>query len=74
MSLNSYDQRSKLSAYVNKILDNELNRDTSNKLISNIDEDINFKYNSFNICIGKQSTGKTTSVLKELIKMSLKKI
>ena len=74
MSLNSYDQRSELSAYVNKILDNELNRDTSNKLISNIDEDINFKYNPFNICIGKQSTGKTTSVLKELIKMSLKKI
>jgi hypothetical protein len=74
MSLNSYDQRSELSAYVNKILDNELNRDTSNKLISNIDEDINFKYNSFNICIGKQSTGKTTSVLKELIKMSLKNI
>ena len=55
---------------MNKILDNELNRDTSNKLITNIDEDINFKYNSFNICIGKQSTGKTTSVLKELIKMS----
>ena len=74
MSLNSYDQRSELSAYVNKILDNELNRDTSNKFINNIDEDINFKYNSFNICIGKQSTGKTTSVLKELIKMSLKNI
>ena len=74
MSLNSYDQRSQLSAYVNKILDNELNRDTSNKLINNIDEDINFKYNSFNICIGKQSTGKTTSVLKELFKMSLKNI
>ena len=43
-----------LNSYVNKILDEELNRDTSNKLISNIDEDINFKYNSFNICIGNQ--------------------
>ena len=62
-----------LDSYVNKILDEELNRDTSNKLINNIDEDINFKYNSFNIYIGKQPTGKTTSVLKELIKMSFKK-
>ena len=32
---------------------------------------ISFKLNSFNICIGKQSTGKTTSVIKELIKLSL---
>ena len=59
---------------VDTILDEELNKNTSNKLINYIDKDINFKYNSFNICIGKQSTGKTTSVLKELIKLSLKDI
>ena len=63
-----------LNAYVNSILNDELNKNTSNKLINYIDDDINFKYNSFNICIGKQSTGKTTSVLKELIKLSLKDI
>lgn len=61
-----------LNDYVNSILNNELNKDTSNKLINIIDDDINFKYNSFNICIGKQGTGKTTSILKELIKLSLK--
>ena len=48
-----------LDIYVNNILDNELNKNTSNKLISHIDDDVNFKYNSFNICIGKQGTGKT---------------
>ena len=61
--LNSYSSMS-LSEYVNEILDNELNKNTSNKLISHIDDDVNFKYNSFNICIGKQGTGKTTSILK----------
>ena len=63
-----------INEYVNDLLDYELNKDTSNKLISYIDKDINFKYNSFNICIGKQGTGKTTSILKELIKLSMKNI
>ena len=65
---------STLEKYVDIILNNELNKDTSNKLINTIDKDINFKYNSFNICIGKQGTGKTTSVLKELINLLLKNI
>ena len=65
---------SDINSYVNSILNEELNKDTSNKLINYIDEDINFKYNSFNICIGKQGTGKTTSILKELIKLNLKEI
>ena len=51
-----------LNNFVNTILNEELNKDTKNKLINYVDKDINFKYNSFNICIGKQSTGKTTSV------------
>ena len=63
-----------LNMYVDEILNRELNKNTKNKLINCIDKDINFKYNSFNICIGKQSTGKTTAVLKELIKLSLKNI
>ena len=65
---------SDINEYVDNILNDELNKNTTNKLINYIDKDINFKYNSFNICIGKQSTGKTTSVLKELIKLSLKGI
>ena len=34
-----------LNEYVNNILNEELNKNTSNKLINYIDEDINFKYN-----------------------------
>ena len=63
-----------LSSYVDGILNNELNKNdgkNSDKMICEISEDINFKFNSFNVCIGKQGTGKTTSVLKELIKLSL---
>ena len=63
-----------VNEYVDNILYHDLNKYTSNKLINHIDEDINFKYNSFNICIGKQGTGKTTSILKELIKINLKEI
>ena len=55
-----------------KIINKELNKpEESYKLIRNIHSEISFKLNSFNICIGKQSTGKTTSVIKELIKLSL---
>ena len=63
-----------LDAYVNKLLSTELgceSNKSSDKMICNVNPDINFKYNSFNVCIGKQGTGKTTSVLKELIKLSL---
>ena len=36
-----------INSYVNNLLNHELNKDTSNKLINYIDEDINFNYNSF---------------------------
>ena len=60
-----------LNEYVEAIANKELNTGETYKLITDIDKELNFKYNSFNICIGKQSTGKTTSILKELIKLSL---
>ena len=63
-----------LNDCVDDILNYELNKNASNcsdKMICEINENINFKFNSFNVCIGKQGTGKTTSVLKELIKLSL---
>ena len=59
---------------MNKLLDEELNQNTFNKIISNINEDINFKYNSFNIFWKTINREKNTSVFKELIKMSLKNI
>ena len=38
--------------------------------ISPIHPQINFYYNSFNVCVGKQGVGKTTFLMKELIKLS----
>ena len=54
---------------IENIIDYELNTGRK-KLISKISDNINFKYNSFNIFLGKQGTGKTTSILKELMKLS----
>ena len=53
-----------LSNVIDDIIDYELNTGRK-KLISKISDNINFKYNSFNIFLGKQGTGKTTSILKE---------
>ena len=58
-----------LSNAIDDIIDYELNTGRK-KLISKISDNINFKYNSFNIFLGKQGTRKTTSILKELMKLS----
>ena len=58
-----------LSNVIDDIIDYELNTGRK-KLKSKISDNINFKYNSFNIFLGKQGTGKTTSILKELMKLS----
>ena len=65
--MNEYND---LNLKVDKLIDYELNNTTRKKHIQIISDQINFKYNSFNIYVGKQGTGKTTSVLKELIKLS----
>ena len=55
--------------YIDSIVETELNNGVK-KHISKIDDQINFRYNSFNICIGPQGASKTTSVMKELMKLS----
>ena len=64
------NEKNYLNLKVNELIDYELNNTTRKKQIQIISDQINFKYNSFNIYVGKQGTGKTTSVLKELIKLS----
>ena len=59
-----------LNLKVNELIDYELNNTSKKKQIQKINDQINFKYNSFNIYLGKQGTGKTTNILKELIKLS----
>ena len=58
-----------LEATVQNIVTRELNTKTK-KFISKIHEDIHFRYNSFNIVVGNQGTSKTTTCLKELMKLS----
>ena len=55
---------------VEDIVESELNNGIK-KHISIIHQDLNFRYNSFNLCVGNQSASKTTSVMKELIKLSM---
>lgn len=55
--------------YIDSIVETELNNGVK-KHISKISEKVNFRYNSFNICIGSQGTSKTTSVMKELMKLA----
>ena len=45
--------------------------DTNESLLRRIDPDSNIRLNSVNVVIGKQSSGKTTMVLEEIIKLSV---
>ena len=49
---------------VNQRLDNGLK-----KFVEKVDEGIHFRYNSFNIFVGNQGSSKTTTVMKELMKL-----
>lgn len=62
-------ESNELDDYIENIVSRELNNGIK-KYISRIDKNINFKYNSFNICIGPQGSSKTTSVMKELMKLT----
>lgn len=44
---------------------------TSGALIQSIHPDVNIKYNSVNVIVGKQSMGKTVIALEEIIKISM---
>ena len=59
-----------LDSYIDSVVSKELNNGIK-KHISKIDENVNFRYNSFNICVGPQGSSKTTSVMKELMKLSM---
>ena len=59
-----------IDEYIDDVISGELNNGIK-KHISKIDENVNFRYNSFNICVGPQGSSKTTSVMKELMKLSM---
>ena len=66
----SYVDDMSLDEAIDRIVSKELNNGVK-KHISKIDPTVNFRYNSFNLCVGPQGSSKTTSVMKELIKLSV---
>lgn len=64
-------EKTGLDKYVQEIFDREFNREDGVKNTSTqIDPQIYFNYNSFNLCIGNQGTAKTATVMGEFIKLS----
>ena len=61
---------SKIKAYVNQLFTEQTKDPDIHNTISLIHPQIHFRYNSLNICLGKQGAGKTTFMLTELIKLS----
>ena len=59
-----------LESHVQSIVESELNNGRK-KHISKLHPEINFRMNSFNILVGNQSASKTTTVMKELMKLSM---
>lgn len=68
ISLYRNGYRKPIDIEIEEIVQKELN-DGTKKTISKINPDINFRYNSFNILVGNQGSSKTTTVMKELMKL-----
>lgn len=60
----------KIKDVVNQLFQQQKTDPNLHNTIETIHPQIHFKYNSLNICLGKQGVGKTTFMLTELIKLS----
>lgn len=60
----------KINSTIAQLFEQQKTDPTFHNTIEVIHPQIHFRYNSLNICLGKQGTGKTTFMLKELIKLS----
>ena len=54
---------------LNILINEELNNSNINKYISKVHPDMDLKYNSLNIAVGKPGTSKTTTFMKTMIKL-----
>ena len=63
-------QNQKIRSVHREVNDLLKNHQSTDMLISEIHEDINVRYNSVNVIVGKQSMGKTVIALEEIIKIS----
>lgn len=66
---NMYDNNDVLDDEIDNLINYELNNSNVNKYISLVHPDIDLKYNSLNIAIGKPGTSKTTTFMKTMIKL-----
>lgn len=55
---------------INQLVDDKLSNIRNDNRIYGVHPQLFFNYNSFNVILGKQGTGKTTFILKEMIKLS----
>lgn len=55
---------------INMLVEDKLSNIRNDNRIYGVHPQIYFNYNSFNVILGKQGTGKTTFILKEMIKLS----
>ena len=65
-----YPHKTNIDDMIDGVVSRELNNGVK-KFIEKIDPNVNFRYNSFNLCVGPQGSSKTTSVMKELMKLSM---
>lgn len=65
----SFDEN-KIKTVVNGLFQNNQKDPNVHNKIETIHPQIHFRYNSLNVCLGKQGTGKTAFMLMELIKLS----
>ena len=59
-----------INKQINSIINKELNTSSVNKFISKVHEDLDLRYNSLNIVVGRPGTSKTTLFMKTMMKLN----
>lgn len=59
----------KLDKAIDKLVAKECGRGNTNKFINKIHDDLPLRYNSLNICVGPQGSGKTAIFMRTMIKL-----
>ena len=58
---------------INEVVENRLSKIQDDNRITKVHEQIFFYYNSFNVLLGKQGTGKTTFIVKKILILNILK-
>lgn len=66
---NVHVSQSKLDRAIDRLVQKECSKSGTNKFINKIHPEVPFRYNSLNICVGPQGSGKTAVFMRAMIKM-----